>query len=158
VRDNRRVRVSAKVDYAVRAMAELAAAEPGTPVKADRLAEAQEIPPAFLDNILLSLRNAGLVESRRGPEGGHRLARPAQDISVADVIRAVDGPLAGVGGQRPEALSYVGAATPLRDVWVAVRANLRAVLERVTLADLAAGKLPAEILVLTQDEDAWQTR
>jgi Rrf2 family protein len=152
------MRVSAKVDYAVRAMAELAAAEPGVPVKADSLAEAQDIPPAFLDNILLSLRNAGLVESRRGPEGGHRLARGAEKISVADVIRAIDGPLAGVSGQRPEALRYSGAATPLRDVWVAVRANLRAVLEHVTLADLAAGKLPAAIRGLTADEDAWHTR
>ena len=152
------MRVSAKVDYAVRAMAELAAAEPGVPVKADRLAEAQEIPAAFLDNILLSLRNAGLVESRRGPEGGHRLARPADEVSVADVIRAIDGPLAGVSGRRPEALSYSGAAAPLRDVWVAVRANLRAVLEHVTLADLAAGQLPRQILVLTEDEDAWHTR
>jgi Rrf2 family protein len=152
------VRVSAKVDYAVRAMAELAAAEPGVPVKADRLADAQEIPAAFLDNILLSLRNAGLVESRRGPEGGHRLARPADEISVADVIRAIDGPLAGVSGQRPEALQYSGAAAPLRDVWVAVRANLRAVLEHVTLADLAAGRLPSEIRVLTADDDAWHAR
>jgi len=152
------VRVSAKVDYAVRAMAELAAAEPGVPVKADRLAEAQDIPAAFLDNILLSLRNAGLVESRRGPEGGHRLARPGEHISVADVIRAIDGPLAGVSGQRPEALSYSGAAAPLRDVWVAVRANLRAVLEHVTLADLATGKLAPEILALTEDEDAWRAR
>jgi Rrf2 family protein len=152
------VRVSAKVDYALRAMAELAAAPEGKPVKAERLADAQDIPLNFLENILLQLRHAGLVESRRGPEGGHVLQRPADQIALADVIRAIDGPLAGVGGQRPETLEYTGPASPLRETWIAVRANLRAVLERVTLADLARGELPEDVAGIARDPDAWLTR
>jgi Rrf2 family protein len=151
------VRISAKTDYAVRAAAELAAHEEDWPLKAEAVAEAQHIPLNFLENILGQLRQAGIVQSRRGPEGGFLLARPPEEITVADIIRAIDGPLAGVSGERPQNLEYAGAAEPLRDVWVAVRASLRSVLERVTLADVAAGKLPAHIAKLTSDPDAWQT-
>jgi len=150
------MRVSAKVDYAVRASAELAAAANGGPVKGDRIAQAQEIPLKFLENILLDLKHAGLVQSQRGAEGGYWLARPAEEISLADVIRAVEGPIANVRGLRPEEVEYGGAAEQLRDVWIAVRANLRAVLEHVTLADVARGELPAEIGTLAADPDAWQ--
>ena len=132
------MRVSAKVDYALRACAELAAAGEG-PVKGDRLAQAQEIPLKFLENILLDLKHAGLVQSQRGAEGGYWLSLPPDQISLAEVIRAVEGPIANVRGRRPELVEYVGPAGPLQQVWVAVRANLRAVLEAVTLADLAAG-------------------
>ena len=151
------MRVSAKADYAVRAATELAAAGEG-PVKADQIAQAQEIPLKFLETILLDLRNSGLVNSRRGIDGGYWLARPAAEISLAQVIRAVDGPIANVRGMRPEDVTYRGTATPLRDVWIAVRANLRAVLERVTLADLAAGDLPASVEELAANPDAWSTR
>jgi Rrf2 family protein len=151
------VRISAKTDYAVRATVELAGAPDGSVVKAERIAEAQDIPLNFLENILAQLRQARIVESRRGPEGGYVLARPPGDITIADVIRAIDGPLAGVSGHRPQDLGYTGTAEPLRDVWVAVRASLRDVLERVTLADVAAGKLPSHIGKLTSDPDAWTT-
>jgi len=151
------MRVSAKADYAIRATVELAASGDG-PVKGDRLAKAQEIPPNFLENILVDLRNAGLVASKRGAEGGYWLARPAGEITLADVIRAVDGPLANVRGVRPEALAFDGSAEPLRDVWVAVRASLRRVLEHVTLADLAAGNLPGSVRELAADPDAWASR
>ena len=154
----RRVRVSAKVDYAVRAAVELAAAqdsaEPKRPVKAEALARAQDI----LENILQGMRQAGLIESRRGPDGGHLLARPAAEIALADVIRAIDGPLAGVGGRRPEELEFSGSAEPMRDVWIAVRASLRRVLEEVTLADVAAGTLPEHVAELTADPGAWAKR
>ena len=148
------MRVSAKADYAIRAAVELAAAGEG-PVKGDRIATAQGIPANFLENILADLRNSGLVASRRGAEGGYWLARPAAEISLADVIRAVDGPLAAVRGQRSELVEYAGSAASLRDVWVAVRASLRNVLERTTLADVAAGSLPAEVRALADDPDAW---
>jgi Rrf2 family protein len=151
------MRVSAKADYAVRAATELAAAGEG-PVKADQIAQAQEIPLKFLETILLDLRNSGLVNSRRGVDGGYWLARPASEISLAQVIRAVDGPIANVRGMRPEDVAYRGTATPLRDVWIAVRANLRAVLERVTLADVANGDLPAPVEELAANPDAWSTR
>jgi Rrf2 family protein len=151
------VRISAKTDYAVRAAVELASAPDGSVVKAERIAEAQDIPLNFLENILAQLRQARIVESRRGPEGGYVLARAPGDITIADVIRAIDGPLAGVSGHRPQDLGYTGTAEPLRDVWVAVRASLRDVLERVTLADVAAGKLPSHIGKLTSDPDAWMT-
>jgi Rrf2 family protein len=150
------MRVSAKTDYALRAVVELASSGDGTtPVKGERLATSQGIPLRFLENILLQLRHAGLIDSRRGAEGGYRLARPAEDIALADVIRAIDGPLAGVGGQRPETLDFQGSAEPLKDVWVAVRASLRSVLEQVTIADIAAGELPDHVKVLVADEDAW---
>jgi Rrf2 family protein len=148
------MRVSAKVDYAVRAGVELAAGGDG-PVKGDRIAAQQEIPLNFLENILLDMRQAGLVRSQRGREGGYWLARPPQEIAVADVIRAVEGPLATVRGERAEELRYAGAAEPLQEVWVAVRANLRAVLERVTLADIVDASLPELVGALTRDPEAW---
>jgi Rrf2 family protein len=148
------MRVSAKVDYALRACAELAAAGDG-PVKGDRLAQAQQIPLKFLENILLDLKHAGLVQSQRGAEGGYWLSLSPEEISLAEVIRAVEGPIANVRGLRPEQVEYAGAAAPLRDVWIAVRANLRAVLEVVTLADLAAGRLPDEVAAIAADPDAW---
>ncbi|MDX6486356.1 MAG: hypothetical protein QOF43_1509 [Gaiellaceae bacterium] len=148
------MRVSAKADYAIRAAVELAAAGDG-PLKGERIAQAQDIPSNFLENILGDLRNAGLVASRRGADGGYWLARPAEEVSLADIIRAVDGPLANVRGVRSELLSYEGSAVPLRDVWVAVRASLRGVLEQVTLADLARGELPASVKALAADPDAW---
>jgi Rrf2 family protein len=148
------VRVSAKSDYAIRAAVELAAAGEG-PVKGERLAQAQEIPSNFLENILSDLRNAGIVASRRGADGGYWLARPAVEVSLADIIRAVDGPLANVRGVRSEQVAYQGSAEKLRDVWVAVRASLRSVLENVTLADVARGELPESVRALAADPDAW---
>jgi Rrf2 family protein len=150
------VRTTAKADYAVRAAVELAAA--GELVTADQIAQAQGIPLNFLENILRDLRRGGIVESRRGQQGGYTLARPAEEISVADVIRAVEGPLANVRGHPPEDLEYGGSSAKLRDVWVALRASVRSVLERVTLADLARGELPPEISSLTSDADAWVRR
>jgi len=129
------VRVSAKVDYALRACLELAASPPG-PVKGERIATAQAIPPKFLENILLDLRQAGVVASRRGVEGGYWLARPAEEISVADVIRAVEGPIASVRGERPENVAYEGSAAALRETWLDLRAAMRGVLEETSLADL----------------------
>jgi Rrf2 family protein len=150
------MRVSAKVDYAVRAGAELAAAAGAGPIKGDHIAQAQEIPLKFLESILLDLKHAGIVQSQRGAEGGYWLAQAPDEIAVADVIRAVEGPIANVRGSRPEQVAYSGAAEQLRDVWIAVRANLRAVLETVTLADLAAGRLPDEVAAIAADPDAWQ--
>ena len=149
------MRVSAKTDYALRAALELAAAPDEKPVKGERIATAQAIPLRFLENILMQLRHAGLVESRRGADGGYRLARPASEVKLADVIRAIDGPLAGVSGARPETLDFNGVAEPMRDVWIAVRASLRGVLEGVTLADVVAGGLPQHVRDLVADEDAW---
>ena len=148
------MRVSAKADYAIRAAVELAAAGDG-PVKGERIAQAQEIPANFLENILADLRNASIVASRRGADGGYWLARPADEVTLADVIRAVDGPLANVRGMRSEQIDYHGSAEPLRDVWVAVRASLRNVLEQVTLAGLARGELPDHVRALAADPDAW---
>jgi Rrf2 family protein len=153
------VRISAKADYAVRAAVHLAsAADAGRPTKGDAIATAQGIPLKFLENILGDLRNAGLVRSQRGAEGGYWLNRPASEVSVADVIRAVDGPLASVRGQRPEDVPYEGTTELLQQVWIAVRANLRAVLERTTLADIAGGALPPEVTALAKDPEAWVTR
>ena len=148
------MRVSAKADYAIRAAVELAAAGEG-PVKGDRIAKAQRIPSNFLENILADLRNAGIVGSRRGAEGGYWLARRAEDVSLADVIRAVDGPLANVRGVRSDELEYEGSAKALEQVWIAVRASLRGVLERVSLADVARGDLPDHVRQLAADPDAW---
>ena len=131
----RAVKISAKADYAMRALLELAAAD-DPPVKGERIAEAQEIPLKFLENILIDLRHAGIVNSQRGPEGGYRLAVPADQITVAEVIRVVDGPLAAVAGVRPEAISYPAGAEALPDVWLQARSQLRSVLENVTFADL----------------------
>jgi Rrf2 family protein len=152
------MRISAKAEYAVRAAVELAAADGEKPVKAERLATAQDIPLNFLENILGELRHAGIVRSQRGAEGGFRLARPATEVTIADVIRAVDGPLASIRGGPPESVTYAGAAESLPNVWIAVRASLRGVLERVTLADVAADKLPSHVVKLAQDPEAWVTR
>ena len=150
------MRISSKADYAVRATAELAAAQGSGPVKADRIAQAQGIPQRFLLNILSELNHARIVRSHRGSEGGYELARPADRITLADVIRAVEGPLANVHEARPEEIRYEGPAKPLREVWVAVRANLRAVLEHVTVADLARGSLPPSVKSVTAARDAWR--
>ncbi len=128
------MRISAKVDYAIRAMAELAAA-PGL-VTAEQLASAQSIPPKFLESILSQLRSGGLVSSQRGSAGGYQLARPANEISIAEVIRELEGPIATVRGVRPDELEYAGAAAGLRDVWLELRTQIRGVLEQTTLADL----------------------
>ena len=148
------MRVSAKADYAARAAAELSTSD-GAPIKADRIAEAQDIPAKFLETILLEMKHAGIVRSQRGPDGGYALARPAEDISLADVIRAVDGPLANVRGDRPENMQYHGAAAPLTDVWIAVRAALREILESTTLADIRDGNLPPRVAALADDPEAW---
>jgi Rrf2 family protein len=131
------MRVSAKVDYALRALLELAAAPPG-PVKGERLAKAQDIPPKFLENILTELRHAEIVASQRGVDGGYRLAKPAAEISVADVVRALEGPIASVRGVRPEEVEYAGPARSLQPLWIELRASMRDVLEQTTLADLVA--------------------
>ena len=148
------MRISAKEDYALRAVLQLALAD-GGPLRRDEIAEAQDIPSAFLQNIFMELRHAELVEAQRGRDGGFRLARPAAEISVADVVRAVSGPLATVRGVRPQAVDYAANATALRDVWVALRANIRDVLEHVTLADLASGKLPAAVRKTVAKPEAW---
>jgi Rrf2 family protein len=150
--------VTAKADYAVRAVIELASGSSDSPRKVDEIAQAQAIPVSFLENILTQLRSAGIVRSQRGPEGGYWLARPPEEVSLAQVIRAVEGPLVGVRGQRPEEISYKGSAESLQQVWIALRANLRKVLEHVTLAQVASGELPPEVLELTREEEAWQTR
>jgi Rrf2 family protein len=153
------MKISAKTDYAVRAATELAAAaDEGRPVKGEALATAQSIPLKFLENILTDLRRANLVRSQRGADGGYWLAKPAGEITVADIIRAVDGPLASVRGEPPEEVAYAGTAEPLRDVWLAVRANLRAVVEHVTLADLADRRLPTGVRKLAADPDAQLRR
>ena len=153
----RSMRISAKADYAMRAALELAAA--GDPlVKGEQIAAAQAIPLKFLEHILIDLRHAGLVVSQRGPEGGYRLDRSPDEITVADVIRAVDGPLAAVRGERPETMSYEGPAEELLPVWIALRASVRGVLENVTLADIASGKLPTGVRELARERDAWKRR
>jgi Rrf2 family protein len=148
------MRISAKVDYAVRAMCELAAHDAATPLKAETIAEAQAISLSFLENILVDLKRAGLVRASRGRDGGYRLIRSSSAVSIADIIRAVEGPLADVRGIRPEALEFVGPATALRDVWLANRVSVRRVLEHVTIADVVAGSLPPDVLRLLDDDDA----
>jgi Rrf2 family protein len=151
------LQVSAKTDYALRAAAELARAadEERGPIKGEWISETQGIPKKFMENILHDLKRAGIVRTRRGASGGYWLARPAEEISLAEVIRAVEGPLANVRGEWPEEVEYAGAAEALQEVWIAVRANLRAVLESVTLADIADGTLPKPITALTRDPEAW---
>jgi Rrf2 family protein len=139
------VRVSAKADYAVRALVELAVADEGTPVKGEAISNAQDIPMPFLENILSELRHGGLVQSRRGAEGGYWLSRLPREVTIADVIRAVEGPLATVRGAPPDELDYSGSAAPLANVWIALRSNIRDVLERVTLADVAADEIPPDV-------------
>jgi bifunctional enzyme CysN/CysC len=152
------MRISAKADYAVRAAVELAAAPPSRPIKAELIAGAQGIPANFLENILSELRNAGIVRSQRGTDGGWWLARSAEDVTIADIIRAVEGPLATVRGGKPEEAEYPGAASHLPRVWIAVRKNLRNVVELVTVADVANSKLPTSITTLADDPEAWVTR
>ena len=149
------MRLTARGDYAVRAAVELAAAA-GAPRKVAEIAEAQDIPPRFLENILLALRRGGVVQSRRGAEGGFRLTRPPEEITIAQVLRTVEGPIANVQGVPPDQVSYAGSATALREVWVAARASLRAVLERVTLADVLNNSLPPEVAELVADPEAWR--
>lgn len=152
------MRISAKTDYAIRAALELAASPDGVWIKTEAVAERQGIPLPFLLNILAELRTAGLVQSRRGAEGGYRLAQPASEIRVADVIRAIDGPLANIAGERPEDVAYAGAAVALRDVWVALRAKMRVILEGASLADVASSSLPKEVTALLEDDDVWRAR
>jgi Rrf2 family protein len=151
------MRISAKADYAVRAAIEMAAAG-DEPLKGEKIAEAQDIPLQFLEHILLELKHARLVRARRGARGGYWLAQPPEEITLASLIRAVEGPLANIQDQAPEATKYPGNAEGLTDVWIAVRASLRRVLEKVTVADLRDGEIPAEVLSLTEDEGAWLTR
>ena len=151
------MRVSAKADYAVRAVLELAVADEG-PVKGERIARAQEIPVKFLENILIDLRHANIVRAQRGAEGGYWLARQPDAITLGEVIRAVEGPLASVRGEPPEEVSYSGSAEHLQTVWIAVRASLRSVVDQVTLADVVAGRLPAKLRRLTEAPDAWSRR
>jgi Rrf2 family protein len=150
------MRVSAKSDYALRALIEMATREDGRPVSAEELGRRQDIPHGFLQAILADLRRAGIVMSQRGQSGGWRMARDTTDVSVADVIRAVDGPLVSVYGLRPEAVKYNERADVLQHVWIAARSSLREVFEAVSIGQLAAGKLPKAVVSRTADEDAWQ--
>ena len=152
------MRISAKADYAVRATIELAVSPDGSPVKGTKLAEAQDIPLQFLEHILLDLKHVGLIKTKRGARGGYWLAEPASEVTVADVIRAVEGPLANIQDLSPEETAYEGPAEKLRDVWIAVRQNLREVLEHVTLEELATGKLPPAVSSLLQEPGALETR
>ena len=152
------MRISAKADYAVRAALELAATDGGGPLKGEMIAQRQGVPLKFLENILIDLRNAGLVRTQRGPEGGYWLAKPAGEVNVGDIIRAVEGPLASVRGEAPEDVDYAGAAEGLRTVWVALRANLRAVLDEVTLEQVARGKLPTRVTRAAESPGAWSRR
>jgi len=148
--------VSARVDYAVRALCTLAASD--GPRTAESLARSQDLPAKFLESILNDMRRAGLLTSQRGPDGGYRLTRPAAEITVADVIRPLDGPLAEIRGLRPEAANYAGAAEHLQAVWVAVRASLRSVLDEVTIAGIVSGDLPETVRRFTADPEAWRSR
>lgn len=150
--------ISAKVDYATRALLALAVAEPGVNVKGEDLAVGQKLPLRFVENILADLRRGGLVSSHRGLDGGYRLARPPAEITVADVVRALEGYLADVRGLRPEDARYEGPAEHLRDVWVALRCSMRTVLESTTLADIASGQLPEPVTDLLASPDAWKSR
>ena len=150
------MQISAKADYAMRALLVLAAVPEGTSVKGQEIAETQEMPVKFVENTLSDLKRSGLVQSQRGRFGGYRLGRPAHLITVADVVRAVDGPLAEVRGRRPETVSYEGAAENLQRVWIAARASLRAVLEHVTLAQIVNGELPDAITDIVDTPDAWK--
>lgn len=155
------MRVSSKVDYAVRAAVELAVRSPGRkagPTKGEVVGQSQGIPKKYLENILSELRRAGIVGSQRGTEGGYWLARPADQVSVADIIRAVEGPLADVRGDAPEDLEYEGPARPLERVWIATRSSLRSVLEEVTVADIAEDHLPPVVDEMLGAPDAWSRR
>ncbi|MFF4396653.1 RrF2 family transcriptional regulator [Streptomyces sp. NPDC001480] len=150
------MRISARADYAVRAALELAVRQGDGPVKAEEIAAVQDIPHKFLEGILGDLRRAGIVESRRGGGGGYRLARQASAVTVADLIRAVDGPIVSVRGERPTGLAYTGTAQPLLPLWIALRANVRRILEGVTVADLAADALPEPVRRLAEEPAAWE--
>src|SRR5262249_6748537 len=150
------MRVSAKADYAVRAAAEVGGAEEGR-VKGEKLAEAQDIPLQFLEHILLELKHAGIVRARRGAKGGYWLGRPADEVTIADIVRAVEGPIAHVQASPPETIEYRGHAQHPQEVWIAVRASLRNVVEEVTLADLVSGELPESVKDLIASPDAWVT-
>ncbi len=152
------VYISAKVDYAARVLLALAAAPAGSLVTGEELATAQRVPVKFVENTLVELRRAGIVSSQRGSEGGYRLGRPADEIAVADIFRVLEGPLAEVRGERPEDTVYDAPAAHLPEVWVAVRAALRLVLESVTLADILDGELPPEVAELLDTPDAWERR
>lgn len=152
------MRISAKVDYAVRALVEIARADAGHAVSAEDVAVAQQIPRNFLQAVLGDLRRAGVVSSRRGQSGGWVLARPPESISVADVIRATDGPLVSVHGLRPESVAYDPSVSILQDVWIAVRSSLREVLEDVTVAQLVVGELPPEVAARTSEAGVWESR
>lgn len=151
------MRVSAKSDYALRALIEIATRSDGAPVSAEQLGKAQNIPHGFLQSILADLRKAGVLVSQRGQSGGWRFARNPDSVSVADVIRAVDGPLVSVYGLRPEAVDYDESAQVLQHVWIAARRSLRDVFEHVSIAELAASDLPTAVTSRTADEDAWQS-
>lgn len=151
------MRVSARADYGIRALLELAAAGPA-PLRADAIARAQLIPAKYLENLLGDLRRARLIVSQRGSGGGYRLARAASSITLADAIRAIDGPLAAVRDAAPEDLDYPGPAMSLRDVWIALRASMRAVLEATTLADVSQGSMPVSVRRLLDDPGAWTRR
>jgi Rrf2 family protein len=151
------VKVTAKADYAVRAVLELATVDEGL-VKGERIANAQSIPLKFLENILIDLRHAGIVHAQRGAEGGYRLARDPAEVTLGEVIRAVEGPLASVRGEPPESVNYAGAAENLKTVWVAVRASLRSVLDDITLTEVVEGRLPQRVKRLTEPPDAWSRR
>ncbi len=150
------MQIPAKADYAIRALLTLASSDAS--VSADHLAHEQGLPPKFLGAILSELRRGSIVTSQRGADGGFKLARPANEIMIADVLRVLGGPMAGVRGMRPENLQYEGAATHLQDVWVAVRGALRGVLEHVSLADVVSGKMPDSVTQFTKDPDAWHSR
>lgn len=152
------MKISAKAEYAVRALLVLAADTEGKPIRGETIARSQDMPMKFVENTLVELGRAGLVKSQRGPAGGFRLGKPATRITIADVVRAVDGPLAEVRGNRPDELEYQGPAEHLQTVWVATRASLRSVLEHVTLADVVSGKLPKRVVKLAEDPDAWKVR
>ncbi|MFJ3234612.1 RrF2 family transcriptional regulator [Streptomyces sp. NPDC086787] len=149
------MRISARADYAVRAALQLAVSGSDGPLKAEAIAAAQDIPHKFLESILNDMRRGGLVVSRRGGSGGYRLARPAESISIADVIRVVDGPLVSVRGVRPPELSYTGPAESLLPLWIALRSNVREILDGVSLADVAFARLPAKVSALTEGPEAW---
>ncbi|MFE4695740.1 RrF2 family transcriptional regulator [Streptomyces sp. NPDC056738] len=149
------MRISARADYAVRAALQLAASRDELPLKAEAIADAQDIPHKFLEGILNDMRRGGLVLSQRGGNGGYRLAGPAASITIADVIRAVDGPLVSVRGVRPPDLTYTGPAQSLLPLWIALRSNVREILEGVSLADVASAQLPAEVCALTEPPAAW---
>jgi Rrf2 family protein len=154
------MRVTAKVDYAVRAavvLADAAGREVG-PLKGEEIATAQQIPVKYLENILSELRQAGIVRSQRGADGGYWLGKPASEVALADIIRAVEGPLANVRGERPESLAYPDGTGALQDVWIATRAALRSVLDLVTLDDVARGRLPRSVKAFAADPSSWEPR